>query len=126
MLRAGIVAGSTAVDQTVCRISVIRGPSNLAAAGTVGTTISPVANTNVLQIYYDREFIVPAVNTSATGYPVHLYINCPIKLGHLKFSGAAAGNISAESIFLIWSSNKVVGTTAPAWLAGNMEFYYLP
>lgn len=127
-LKASVVPDSTGTGVVTCRVSIVRGTSALGVGPTVSLSISPVGNTNILQVYYDKVFTcTPGLTAAASpGWATTFNISVPIKLNHLKFNGSGAGANVAESIFLIWSSNAATGTAAPNWGAGIVEFFYIP
>lgn len=87
--------------------------------------MSPIADTSIMQVYWDHYFTIGPTNAGLTGY-VNFNKSIPIKLGHLKYSGSGAGTAVSESIFLIYSSMNVTGTTAPVWHTGILEFFFIP
>lgn len=122
LMQTTILPGSTQATPAVARIALVRATYNLGGGPIQSSTISPTANTNILQVYYDRIFVVP--NTLA--FPVNIRMNVPIKLSHIKFSGSGINATVAESVFLLYSSNAVAGTTAPVFTGGIAEFYFSP
>lgn len=127
-LKFTVVPDSTGTGVVTCRIAVVRATYNLGAASFIGGSISPVANTNILQTYYDEIFVMPPGLTAAPspGWSKSFNRSIPIKLSHLKFNGAGAAALAAESIFVIWCSNAATGTAAPNMGAGIIEFFYIP
>lgn len=125
VLKAVINPGASQTTVCGCRISLVRATYNLAAGPIVGSSLSPISDSNILQVYWDKYF---AVGPSPAGQmaPVVLNWNVPIKLSHFKFSGSGAGTTVAESLFLIWSGTNAAGVTAPVWNCGIVEFYYIP
>lgn len=125
ILRATVAIGATATSSTSCRVCVVRAQFNLGASRIDNITISPTANTNIMQVYYDKVFTVGAP-VGSVGFPVDLNVSLPLKNTRVKFNGAGAGAVSAESIFLIWSANVATGGTAPVWGSGIIETWFTP
>lgn len=125
LLKATVKPGTASTDNVTCRLTFVRAVSNLAAAATTASCLSPIADTNILQIYWDRYFTIgPAASTF--NQPQNFNLSIPIKLGHIKFNGSGAGATVAESIFMIYSATSTTGTSSPVWGAGIVEFYFIP
>lgn len=124
-LKATVIPGSTANSQVTCRLALVRAVANLTAANINASCLSPIADTNILQVYWDKYFTIGPSLTALTGYK-NLNITVPIKLGQIKFAGSGAAANVAESLYLIYSSSATTGTTAPTWGNGIVEFFFIP
>lgn len=124
-IKGSVHPGSTANAPVTIRLSLVRANSGFVGGNFVSSSISPIADNNILQVYYDRIFTIAPTNAGQT-YPVNINLSIPIKLNHIKFSGSGAAAVTAESIFLHWCSNVASGTTAPIWSAGVCEFFFIP
>ncbi len=125
ILRTTVDVGSTAASATTCRVAVVRAPYNTNAGRIDNATISPTGNTNILQVYYDKVFTVGAP-VGNPGFPINLSFSVPLRNTKIKFNGAGINNVSAESLFLIWSGSAPAGTTAPVWGSGIAETWFTP
>lgn len=125
ILRGTVAAGASAASAVSCRVAIVRAQFNLGASRIDNVTISPTANTNIMQVYYDKVFTVGAP-VGTVGFPINLNISLPLRNTRVKFNGAGAAAVSAESIFMIWSGNVATGATAPVWGSGIIETWFTP
>lgn len=124
-LKFGVRPGGSATTQFTCRLTLVRASASLIAGATVDGSLNPIANTSILQVYWDKLFQV-APSVANQYYPTVFNWSIPVKMGKAKFSGAGTNTVVGESIFLLWSSNAASGATAPIWDAGITEFFYTP
>lgn len=125
IIKAVILLGATQAAACGCRITLVRASYNLAAGPIVTSCLSPIADTNILQVYWDKYFSIGPATASQMA-PVVLNASVPIRLSHLKYNAGGAGAGVGESLFLIWSGTNVAGGTAPVWNCGIVEFYFNP
>lgn len=125
-IKGTVIAGSTSAAPISCRLSIVRATSSLTAGRIDNVTINPLANTNILQIYYDKFFTVPSTQAN-TGFPVNLNLSISVKMkSHIKYVDAGPSTPVGESIFMIWSSPNIAGTTAALFGSGIYEFFFTP
>lgn len=122
-IKMAIQPGSAATLGPVIRFTLFRAAQGTAFAANLQGSYNPVVTSAVSRLYWDHYYVTPA--TLATGgFP--LTVHKSIKLKHQqKFSGAAAGTTTGDSLFLIIQSSAGAGTGAPV-LTGVVEVYFQP
>jgi len=124
LILKGTIRGGTTATVGFVRITVFRARSGLAFAANTTGSYNPVVDSTSTRLYHDK-FHCIAGATSPNG-PV-LALNLNLKIGHRqKYTGAAAGTGTAESVYVIIQSDFVAGATAPTIAGGDMEEYFKP
>jgi len=89
-LRGTVVPGLTQTNAVTCRLSLVRAPFNIGAGRIDNVTISPTANTNILQVYWDKVFTL-ANSVTSQPYPVNFNVSVKLPKTLFKFSGSGTG-----------------------------------
>lgn len=121
-VKCGFNPGGGSVTLSVVRVTVYRGITGAAFAANMTGSYNPIAYSISTQLLYDKYLTVTSAGSAGFGTVLDLNL----KLNHKqKFTAAAAGNQTGESIYLIIQSDHTAGTTAPT-PQGVFEIYFDP